>query len=65
MSDGAAAVIVMSRARAEQLGVKPLAVFRSYSVAGVAPEVMGIGPIEAIPKSVETRRYYTGPSGYI
>ena len=53
MSDGAAAVIVMSRARAEQLGVKPLAVFRSYSVAGVAPEVMGIGPIEAIPKALK------------
>ncbi|SDW68171.1 acetyl-CoA C-acyltransferase [Paenibacillus sp. CF384] len=54
MSDGAAAVIVMSRARAEKLGItKPLAVFRAYSVAGVAPEVMGIGPIEAIPKVLD------------
>ncbi|MFC5649765.1 acetyl-CoA C-acyltransferase [Paenibacillus solisilvae] len=53
MSDGAAAVIVMSRARAEELGIKPLAVFRSFSVAGVAPEVMGIGPIEAIPKALK------------
>lgn len=53
MSDGAAAVIMMSRARAEQLGLKPLAVFRSFSVAGVAPEVMGIGPIEAIPKALK------------
>ncbi|QYR24368.1 acetyl-CoA C-acyltransferase [Paenibacillus sp. sptzw28] len=52
MSDGAAAVVVMSRARAEELGVKPLATFRAYSVAGVAPEVMGIGPIEAIPKAL-------------
>ncbi|WP_127533154.1 acetyl-CoA C-acyltransferase [Paenibacillus kobensis] len=52
MSDGAAAVVVMSRARARQLGVKPLAAFRSFAVAGVAPEVMGIGPIEAIPKAV-------------
>ncbi|RJE88291.1 acetyl-CoA C-acyltransferase [Paenibacillus sp. 1011MAR3C5] len=52
MSDGAAAVIVMSRSRAEELGLKPLAVFRSFSVAGVAPEVMGIGPIEAIPKAL-------------
>ncbi|WP_219835235.1 acetyl-CoA C-acyltransferase [Paenibacillus sp. R14(2021)] len=52
MSDGAAAVVVMSRERAERLGVKPLAVFRAYSVAGVAPEVMGIGPIEAIPKAL-------------
>jgi acetyl-CoA acyltransferase len=52
MSDGAAAVIVMSRARAKELGLRPLAVFRSYSVAGVAPEVMGIGPIEAVPKAL-------------
>ncbi|MFF2483134.1 acetyl-CoA C-acyltransferase [Paenibacillus sp. NPDC058071] len=49
MSDGAAAVVVMSRAKARRLGLEPLAVFRAYSVAGVAPEVMGIGPIEAIP----------------
>jgi acetyl-CoA acyltransferase len=53
MSDGAAAVIVMSRARAKELGLRPLAVFRSYSVAGVAPEVMGIGPIEAVPKALK------------
>lgn len=53
MSDGAAAVIVMSRKRAEELGLKPLAVFRGFSVAGVAPEVMGIGPIEAIPKALK------------
>lgn len=52
MSDGAAAVIVMSRSRAEELGLKPLAAFRSFSVAGVAPEVMGIGPIEAIPRAL-------------
>ncbi|WP_424768710.1 acetyl-CoA C-acyltransferase [Paenibacillus sp. sgz302251] len=52
MSDGAAAVIVMSRERAAELGLRPLAVFRSYSVAGVAPEVMGIGPIEAVPKAL-------------
>ncbi|WP_051251397.1 acetyl-CoA C-acyltransferase [Paenibacillus harenae] len=53
MSDGAAAVIIMSRARAAELGLKPLAAFRSYSVAGVAPEVMGIGPIEAVPKALK------------
>lgn len=52
MSDGAAAVIVMSRARAAELGLAPLAAFRGYSVAGVAPEVMGIGPIEAVPKAL-------------
>ncbi|CAM4093449.1 acetyl-CoA C-acyltransferase [Paenibacillus alkaliterrae] len=53
MSDGAAAVMVMSRGRAAGLGLKPLAVFRGYSVAGVAPEVMGIGPIEAVPKALK------------
>jgi acetyl-CoA acyltransferase len=52
MSDGAAAVIVMSRKRASELGLQPLAAFRSFSVAGVAPEVMGIGPIEAVPKAL-------------
>lgn len=49
-SDGAAAVMVMSAERAVQFGVKPLAVFRGYSVAGVEPDVMGIGPIEALPR---------------
>jgi acetyl-CoA acyltransferase len=49
-SDGAAAVLVMSAERAVQLGVKPLAVFRGYSVAGVEPDVMGLGPIEALPR---------------
>lgn len=52
MSDGAAAVVVMSRERAEQMGLKPLAVYRSFAVTGVAPEVMGIGPVEAIPKAL-------------
>lgn len=49
-SDGAAAVMIMSREKAEELGVKPLAVFRGFMLGGVAPEVMGIGPVEAIPK---------------
>jgi acetyl-CoA acetyltransferases len=53
MSDGAAAVVVMSRAKAKELGLKPLAAFRTYRVAGVAPEVMGIGPIEAVPKALQ------------
>jgi acetyl-CoA acyltransferase len=52
MSDGAAAVVVMSRGRAEELGIQPIAVYRSYAVAGVAPEIMGIGPMEAIPKAL-------------
>lgn len=52
MSDGAAVVVVMSRGRAEELGIQPIASYRSYAVAGVPPEVMGIGPIEAIPKAL-------------
>ncbi len=51
-SDGAAAVIVMSRQRAEELGIKPLARFVSFAVAGVPPEIMGIGPVEAVPKAL-------------
>jgi len=50
MSDGAAGVIVMSRAKAEALGLKPLARFIAFAVGGVPPELMGTGPIEAIPK---------------
>ena len=52
-SDGAAAVLVMDREEAEAQGMKPLAKFLSFAVAGVAPEVMGIGPIEAIPKALK------------
>jgi acetyl-CoA acyltransferase len=52
VSDGAAALIVMSRGKAERLGLKPLAAFRAFAVAGVEPEVMGIGPVEAIPKAL-------------
>lgn len=50
MSDGAAGVVLMSEERAGQLGLKPMARFVAYAVAGVAPEIMGIGPVEAIPK---------------
>ena len=50
VSDGAAGVIVMSRAKAEALGLKPLVRFIAYAVGGVPPEIMGIGPIVAIPK---------------
>jgi acetyl-CoA acyltransferase len=49
-SDGAAMTVVMSERRAKELGLKPLARFVGFAVAGVAPEIMGIGPIEAIPK---------------
>jgi acetyl-CoA acyltransferase len=53
MSDGAAAVMVMDREKAESLGLKPLGKFRSFAVAGVPPEVMGIGPVAAIPKALK------------
>lgn len=53
MSDGAAMALVMSKEKAEQLGLKPLATFRSFAVAGVEPEIMGIGPIRAIPKALQ------------
>lgn len=52
-SDGAAAVILMSREKADALGLKPLARFISFAVGGVAPEVMGIGPVVAIPKALK------------
>lgn len=52
MSDGAAAAVVMSRERAEALGLAPLATFRSFAVAGVDPAIMGVGPVEAIPKAL-------------
>ncbi len=52
LNDGAAAVMVMSAAKAAQLGLKPLVRFVSFAVGGVRPEVMGIGPIAAIPKAL-------------
>jgi acetyl-CoA acyltransferase len=50
MSDGAAAVVVMSAEKAQALGLKPLVRFIAYAVGGVPPEIMGIGPIAAVPK---------------
>jgi acetyl-CoA acyltransferase len=50
ISDGAAAALVMSRDTANQLGVKPLGVFRSFVTVGVDPEIMGIGPLPAVQK---------------
>jgi acetyl-CoA acyltransferase len=52
-SDGAAALMVMDREKAEALGLKPLAKFRSFAVGGVPPEIMGVGPVVAIPKAVK------------
>lgn len=49
-SDGAAAVLMMSQEKADELGLRPLAKFVGFTVAGVGPEVMGIGPVAAVPK---------------
>ncbi len=53
LSDGAAAVVVMSAEKAKELKVKPLLRFVAFAAAGVPPEVMGIGPVEAIPKALK------------
>jgi acetyl-CoA acyltransferase len=50
LSDGASATLVMSRTRAQQLGLTPLLVFRGYAAAGCEPDEMGIGPVFAVPK---------------
>ena len=49
-SDGSAALVVMSRAKADALGAKPLARLLGFAVAGIDPDIMGVGPINAIPK---------------
>jgi acetyl-CoA acyltransferase len=53
MSDGAAAAVVMSAERARALGLKPMARFVAFAVAGCLPEEMGIGPVNAIPKALK------------
>jgi len=53
MSDGAATVLVMEREKALAEGFSPLVKFRSFAVAGVEPEIMGIGPVEAVPKALK------------
>lgn len=52
-SDGAAAVLLMDREKAVSHGLAPMAKFRSFAVAGVPPEIMGIGPVEAIPRALK------------
>ena len=52
LSDGAAAAVVMSEKKADELGLKPMARYVSFAVAGVPPEIMGIGPLVAIPKAL-------------
>src|SRR5437773_3374769 len=53
LNDGAAAVVVMSDTRARQLGIRPRARIIASSVSGVAPEIMGVGPIEAVRKALK------------
>ncbi len=52
-SDGAAAVLLMTAERAKELGLKPLARFITFASAGVEPDVMGVGPIKAVPKALK------------
>ncbi len=53
LSDGAAAALIMSKEKADALGVKPLGYFRAFATAGVDPSIMGIGPIPAVKKLLE------------
>ena len=53
MNDGAAAVLLMSKEKMEELGMKPMLWYRNYQVVGVDPEIMGIGPSVAVPKLLE------------
>jgi acetyl-CoA acyltransferase len=53
LSDGAAATLLLSKAKAEQLGVKPLGYFRAFATAGVDPAIMGIGPVPAVRKLLQ------------
>lgn len=53
MSDGAGTVLVMDREKADAEGLKSMAKFHSFAVAGVEPEIMGVGPVEAVPKALK------------
>ena len=53
LSDGAAAVIVMTADKAQELGLEPLATIRSYAYAALPPEIMGLGPAYAVPQALE------------
>ena len=52
LNDGAAAVLVMSAEKAAELGLQPLARIKAYAMSGVAPEIMGLGPVEAVKKTL-------------
>jgi acetyl-CoA acyltransferase len=65
MSDGAAALVVMSSERARAMGLSPMARFVAYAVAGVPPEIMGIGPVAAVPKALKAAGLPLGDVGLI
>jgi len=60
LTDGAAAVVLMSEEKAKELGVKPLGYYVDFVVAGVAPDVMGIGPVPAVRKLLERHQLSVG-----
>ncbi len=60
MSDGASAVVCMSKQKADSLGITPLITYRSFAVAGVDPRYMGIGPVKAVPKALALAGISTG-----
>lgn len=64
-SDGAAAALVMSESKARELGLRPMARFVSFATAGVPPEIMGIGPVIAIPKALALAGLALGDIGLI
>ncbi len=64
-SDGAAAAIVMSAKKAQELGLKPQLRFASFAVGGVPPEIMGIGPVVAIPKALQRAGVNLGDIGVV
>jgi acetyl-CoA acyltransferase len=64
-SDGAAAAIVMSEKKAREFGLKPMARFVSFAVGGVPPEIMGIGPVVAIPKALKLAGLKIGDIGLV
>ncbi|MFW5966530.1 MAG: thiolase family protein [Persicimonas sp.] len=53
LTDGAAAVVVMAKEKADELGLKPMGTYRGFQVAGVDPDIMGIGPVPAVRKLLE------------
>lgn len=65
MNDAAAAVIVMSKEKADELGLEPMARYVGFAVAGVPPEIMGIGPVDAVPKVMKQTGLTLGDIGLI